>query len=904
MKKRILLLFLLTTPFLGKASHIVGGEFELIHLKDFLYKLNMVLYFDEINGNPGAKDLTGVNVRIFRQFDNARMMDIFLPYITKTNVEYTQPECSHGELITSKIVYSAIITLTPENFDHAGGYYIAWERCCRNYTISNIFSDIPGTGPNYAGQTFYLEFPPVVKDGQPFVDSTPRLFPPLNDFACPNRPYYTDFGGIDDDGDSLVYTLVTPLNTKSADALPPPDQRPRPRPYPDVKWRTPYGLNNIMNGAPDLRISRDGFLRVTPTFQGLFVFAVKVEEYRDHVKIGETRRDFQMLVVDGCPVAQPPQILGKKLADASFTYNNTMDVFFANTVVNGQRCIQVQVSDPDSQSAADNFQERIKIKAIPLNFKKDISGILPTITNATLVNGSTSEFTICFPECPYFIGGAYQIGIVAMDDACSLPLSDTLKINVLVDPPLNHKPYFTSTNPVNSTLNEGQQGAWPFTVVDDDNDPLIISVLTNGFVLATAGMTFNIFNQQPGSANGEIKWDAFCDIYNFTQRTSFQVKVQVEDQDRCLLPDPAKATYNLNVILPGNASPTIDTDLTPSPNERSVLGLTRRINQSLNFKVTGRDVADNDYLVLSGRGKDFNMTDYGVTLSPTPAVGNGLASSDVHWEIKCTTTDLNVKNTFDFQFIVVDNANKCRLYKADTVDVELKILPPLNQPPVLSVVNKNTSSTALYNNGINIILGPTIELQLTGTDGDLVPLKDNLTLDLVTNPAGVDPKGYSFSRVAGVSPIETTFKWTPDCSIFEKGVYENEYTFTFRLDDDHCLTAKKDSVTIKIKVKDIDGTDKEFIPPNFFSPNGDNVNDYFAMETKDPVTGELKNILPNDNCASQFQSVHIVNRWGNQVFQSTDRNFKWYGTGDSAGVYYYSLSFSKKEYRGSVSLRY
>ena len=124
------------------------------------------------------------------------------------------------------------------------------------------------------------------------------------------------------------------------------------------------------------------------------------------------------------------------------------------------------------------------------------------------------------------------------------------------------------------------------------------------------------------------------------------------------------------------------------------------------------------------------------------------------------------------------------------------------------------------------------------------------------------------------------------------------------MDDDHCLTAKKDSVTMKIKVKDVDGSDTQFLPPNFFSPNGDAVNDYFAMETKDPVTGELKNILPNDNCVSQFQAVHIYNRWGNQVFQSSDRHFKWYGAGESAGVYYYSIIFSKKEYKGSLSLRY
>ena len=38
------------------STHIVGGEFELIHQEDFKYRLNLILYFDQVNGNPGAED--------------------------------------------------------------------------------------------------------------------------------------------------------------------------------------------------------------------------------------------------------------------------------------------------------------------------------------------------------------------------------------------------------------------------------------------------------------------------------------------------------------------------------------------------------------------------------------------------------------------------------------------------------------------------------------------------------------------------------------------------------------------------------------------------------------------------------------------------------------------------------
>jgi hypothetical protein len=902
MKKLFLGLTLFLMPLFGKASHIVGGEFELIHLNGFQYRLNLVLYFDQLNGNPGALD-NFVDANIFRMADNVRLQTIRMPLDSNSLVNYTQPECSNGELVTRRLFYTVLLTLDAGTYNHPQGYYVSWERCCRNYTINNIFSLDPTNNPTgWAGQTFYLEFPPVVKDGQPFVDSTPRLFPPLNDYACPYRPYYTDFGGVDDDGDSLVYSLVTPLSTRLPTAIPPPG----PRPYPNVTWRSPYGPNNILNGSPDLRISRDGFLTVTPTNQGLFVFAVKVEEYRDGVKIGETRRDFQMLVVDACPVAQPPQIKGKKLADASFTYDESMSISFTGAVSDANRCIQVQVSDPDSESIQDNFQERVKIKAVAINFKKDLTSILPTVSNATLLNGSTVEFTICFPQCPLLYGGIAEIGIVAMDDACSLPLTDTLKVDVFVEPPPNNPPRFTSPTPVTSTLNEGDQQAWPYNAVDDDGDPLTFSVLTNGFSLAGAGMTVNTTSNVPGAIDGELKWDAYCDIYDFTQRTAFQVTVQVEDQDLCQIPNPAKAIYNLNVILPGNADPLIDSDLTANPTERKV-AVTRRISEALNFIVTGKDLADNDLLVLSAYNGPVDSMKAPVTIATTPVSAKGLVATPAAWAIDCGDIDLTdkEKEEYNFRFIVVDNANKCRIYKADTLDVELTVLPPLNQPPQLSVVNGNAEMTSLTGDELVMTRGATINLMFTGTDADVSPTKDKLRLQLADQQGNVlPPPDYSFTPVEGVSPVQTSFTWTPDCSIFRGGVSEQVYTISFELLDDHCQTAKRDSLKLTLRVREIDGSDENFAPPNFVSPNGDGYNDYYAMEQLVPETGELKNILPNDNCSSRFEYVRIYNRWGKEVFRSSERDFKWFPDDTSNGVYYYTIKFSAKEYRGTLTVRY
>jgi hypothetical protein len=896
--KKVLLTFLLLTAFPLMASHIVGGEFELLHISGNTYRLNMVLYFDKINGNPGAKDQPGVTVTIFRKRDNVIMDNVFLSLISETNVSYTQPSCSRGEIQTSKIIYSSTVVLASNVYNDPHGYYISWQRCCRNYSIDNVFS-VSGSTTQYAGQTFYMEFPPVTKNGQPFINSSPKLFPPLNDYACPFRPYYVDFAGVDDDKDSLVYSLVTPLNTKSATALPPA----APLPYPEVLWRPPYSSTNVIDGVQDLRITKDGLLTCTPRAQGLFVFAVKVDEFRKGVKIGESRRDFQMLVVDACPVASPPQITGKKLEETDFSHNNTMSVSFDNTVSDANRCIQVRVSDLDSSQPDQNFAENVGIRVVGLNFKSpDINRVLPSVTRAVLTNGSTVDFRVCFPQCPY-INGPYQIGIIAFDDACSLPLTDTLRVTVNVQPPPNERPYFTTPKLTSVEVTEGDQPLpWIFQAKDKDLDNLTVAIVTDGFALNDYGMAVN-FVQQAGLVNGQLTWNPRCSVYDFYKRTAFTIKVLVDDIDQCNWSNPDTAVYKLSIKLPSNASPIIDTDLTSFPLERKVK-IERRILETFNFKVTGSDLVDGDFLTLSMKGIGFNAADYPVTFST--ATGNGLVSSNFSWNIGCDKIDLKKKDTYTFQFIVVDKINRCLIYSADTVDVEVKLLLPDNAKPRLTATDP--SRRVVTNSDLEYIIGQPIEINFLGTDADHFPAKDNLTLSLLSATGNVAPSGYSFQQVIGKSPIQSIFSWNPDCSIFKDQVYENNYTFQFRLADDRCLNAKADTIRVNIRERDIEGGDEKFYLPNVFTPNGDSYNDYFALED---IEGELNGVsfdqkvsLPKDNCNQRFESIQIFNRWGGLVFESTDRKFRWYAPHESAGVYFYRIKYSNREYKSPLSVRY
>ncbi|SHG83748.1 C-terminal domain of CHU protein family protein [Chryseolinea serpens] len=893
--KRLLILLLGALAMLpAAASHIVGGEFEIQYLHDNLYQVNLIIYFDQRNGSPGAKDIN-IEAAIYRKSDNALMDNIFFSGFSETPVLYTQPSCSTSDLQTSKLVYTTTVTLSPDRYDSPFGYYLTWERCCRNYAIVNIFSDDPAISSNAAGQTFYLEFPAVTKNGQKFIDSSPHLFPPLSDYACPYRKYYVNFGGIDDDGDSLVYTLVTPLSTHSIIAVPPL----QPAPYPLVSYRDGFGINNIMKGNPDMRITRSGFLTVTPTVQGLFVFAVRCEEFRDGKKIGEVRRDFQLLVVDQCAHDEPPQILGKKLADATFAYDNTMNVTFSNTTADADRCIMVEVSDPDASNVVDNFTEKIHIQAIALGFDKDVSGVLPASTEATLINGSTQQFRICFPECPY-LEGPFQIGIIAYDDACSLPMSDTLKVTVNIQPPANNDAHFVvPVADVTETVNEGDVRTWDLDGVDLDGDMLVFGVIAD-FRLEDVGMKVVQVKNVAGEYQAQLQWDTHCDVYDFTHGTDFKITFTLEDLDHCNFNHPDKRVFNLKVKLPGNLDPIIDSDLTANPAERRVLGLTRKVNETLSFNVFGKD-GDNDFIVLSGKGVGFDMADYNIEFPGSN--GRGQISSLFKWNIFCDKINLGVKDTFLFEFLVVDNANKCRFYKADTLDVSVIVEPPDNNQPTLLVNNLN-QQIQFVNNAMTVELGQQITLGLVGTDPDNAPQPDMLTIDLIKAEGNVPPTGYIFAEGTGRGSAETTFSWKPECDIFLDGVYENHYTFTFNVTDDRCFNTKGDTVAVDITIKDVEHDSRDFLPPNFITPNGDNYNDFFAMVRLDESTGQLVNILPRDNCVGVFEGIAIYNRWGRQVFESTSRDFRWYADSEAAGMYYYLLKYSNKEYKGVITLSF
>ena len=292
-------------PFVAGATHQVGGQLEMRALGTTpgAYRITVINYLE---AGQRADQQTGGALGIFRRRDNARMTTFTVRETgQRANVVYANETCANQRNLRFIVAtFSADIILDPAAYNDPGGYYISYQTRNRNASITNLVNAV------MTGYTFYLEFPPLLQNGRLFVNSSPR-FPLINgEYVCINQPFTFPFGGTDSDGDELRYSLIAPLNHSGGNGQGAINVV-SPGPYPDVIWAQGFGTGNAIPGSPALTVNeQSGQLSVTANRLGLFVFAVRVDEYRNGVKIGEVRRDFQLLVVD-CPPATTPDPVAK-----------------------------------------------------------------------------------------------------------------------------------------------------------------------------------------------------------------------------------------------------------------------------------------------------------------------------------------------------------------------------------------------------------------------------------------------------------------------------------------------------------------------------------------------------------------------------------------------------------------
>jgi gliding motility-associated-like protein len=322
-------LFGLLIPGIACATHQVGGQLEMQATGRVPGEFR-ILITNYLEAGPRADQQQGGILAICRKRDNLLVATFNVNESgQRQKIIYANEFCAQQRNLNFLVAtFEATIYLNPAAYFEPEGYYIGYQTRARNGGINNI------SAPLQTGYTFYLEFPALTKNGQFFTNSSPRFGSVNGEYICINEPFTFAFGGTDPDGDELRYSLVTPLNQRTSQ-----QNLATAGPYPDVIWLSGFSATNAIPGNPALSVdSRTGQLSVKASQLGLFVFAVNVEEFRDGVKIGEVRRDFQFLVVE-CP----PNVT----VDPTVSIKNQPPSDQSTTICQGERAILQAVANPD-----------------------------------------------------------------------------------------------------------------------------------------------------------------------------------------------------------------------------------------------------------------------------------------------------------------------------------------------------------------------------------------------------------------------------------------------------------------------------------------------------------------------------------------------------------------------------
>ncbi|MEY4538769.1 MAG: hypothetical protein RLZZ306_526 [Bacteroidota bacterium] len=297
----VLFIALIVSSFSVRANHILGGNFELNNTgTNGYYELKLNLFFDKARRAITQAD-NNLKVAIYRKSDNRLMksMTLVSSQLQGTPLVYTNEKCAATQGLNISIIsFTENIYLDPSTYDDPQGYYVVWDRCCRN-SADNISNSLN------AGMLFYLEFPPLLKSGTELKNSSPRFVAPNGEYICKGQDFKFDNGAVDADGDQLRYSFVTPYNGFSGPNAPTPDPRGSSN-YPLINWSSGFGATTAIPSSPTMNIDANGLITVKSDQLGLYVFSVEVEELRNGVVIGRVRRDIQLKVIDcNAPPAKP-----------------------------------------------------------------------------------------------------------------------------------------------------------------------------------------------------------------------------------------------------------------------------------------------------------------------------------------------------------------------------------------------------------------------------------------------------------------------------------------------------------------------------------------------------------------------------------------------------------------------
>lgn len=174
----------------------------------------------------------------------------------------------------------------------AAGYTLAVQRCCRVAGIINV------PASSTIGVTYSTTIPGNINGASYAQNNSPQFAQKDTAVVCYNGNFTFDFSAVDGDKDSLVYSFCEGLiggGTGANGARPDPPTNP---PYTPVNYGPSFSGSSPMGQGVTINSSTGLISGVAPSQAGDYVVAVCATEFRNGVKIGETKKEIHITVAN------------------------------------------------------------------------------------------------------------------------------------------------------------------------------------------------------------------------------------------------------------------------------------------------------------------------------------------------------------------------------------------------------------------------------------------------------------------------------------------------------------------------------------------------------------------------------------------------------------------------------
>ncbi len=597
------------------ASHILGAELSLSHSLSNCFEITLSIYSDDINGFPDAVG-DEVYVHLFEADSNILIQRIILKKSMSAALKATSRDCSLSTFEATKTVYkgSVLLDLRP-SIEH---YYLSWERCCRSYNLTNIRSESPGIGIP-AGITAVLDF----SVSETYKNNTPTLSKLKTDLACTNKPIMIDVSAFDTDGDSIVYSLVTP--TSSLDIENGISTAANSKPYPSILWTSGFDANNIVGPGGEAFVDQNGLLKIKAPYEGFFAYSILYEEYRNGIKLSSFPRDFVIPVLSDCSdfYTQPVtlQVINEK--DGNQIKNNDVVSFSPGEEVSFQAVIKA----PHLVVQGEPLFGSLIVSSIQHN-----SNILVTNLSDSMITsaGDSILFQFNLPDCLFQNKGILDLTIIGHNNRCPQPEFDSLVFTVIKSVETNSRSEVQMNDKLltNESLRDtlefsGRFLQLPIVIQNSDLDSIAIGTCIK--LDSLFSISFSLNDSKSLIVQGTAMIDFNCDTYSFNNRSDLSIPVLVSEYNQC--GSVYETEYNIEYKFTNiNPKPKVVADIFELVlgDEKYEIDLSRifadTIGQFLTYQALTKDYGDSIKIV------DNKLC----LLAP---------SKDVQWSIPITATN-------------------------------------------------------------------------------------------------------------------------------------------------------------------------------------------------------------------------------------------------------------------------